>query len=134
MLPGLIPNIQLEPLQPEQEEFKEMLDEHYTRQTILDIILKVELEEQKKPEEQFRVGNAINYEASAGGVLKGFLPRNFLLEILDKMREDIDNLDTIDSMQKTWLLHFEQTEYENVFVHWNQELREQSIQTVMQQC
>ena len=42
-----------------------------------------------------------------------------MLEILDKMREDIDNLDTIDSMQKTWLLHFEQTEYENVFVHWN---------------
>lgn len=43
------------------------------------------------------------------GVLKAFLPQNFLLEILDKMSEDIiDNQDMIDTMQKNWLVDFDQ--------------------------
>jgi len=54
----------------------------------------VELEEQKQEEEKmFEPGQDANAEDS--GVLKGFLPRNFLLEILDKMREDGENVELI---------------------------------------
>ena len=79
----------------------------FSRQTLLDIILKVESEELIA----FKLGKNLNQGEmdNPKGVLKAFLPQNFLLEILDKMSEDIiDNQDMIDTMQKNWLVDFDQ--------------------------
>ena len=62
------------------------------------------------------------------GVLKAFLPQNFLLEILSKMEEDIiENKEVIKKMQKEWLSDFDNLPFESVFVHWNVNLRERSM-------
>lgn len=80
----------------------------------------------------FVVGH--DYNSADPGVLKAFLPQNFLLEILDKMKEDSDNLAQIDLMQKNWLKAFEQKSFESVFVRWNDELRQQSKDRIVQLC
>ena len=115
MLPGMLPDIRVMDANASRD----------VRLDLLDIILKVELAEQTKPTETlFNPGEEINYEASASGVLKAFLPQNFLLELLDKMKEDLDNQEVITNMQKEWLENFKKTEYESVFVRWNNQLRQ----------
>ena len=57
-----------------------------------------------------------------------------VLAILDKMKEDIDNQEVIDMMQKNWLVKFEQKEYETVFVHWYDELQEKCKAIIMNEC
>lgn len=58
----------------EPDEYHEEIEsEHFSRQTLLDIILKVELDYQKLPTERmFVVGN--DYNSADPGVLKAFLP------------------------------------------------------------
>ena len=56
------------------------------------------------------------------------------MELLDKMKEDMDNLEVIDEMQKEWLFSFERQIYESVFVRWNDHLRKQSIERVQTLC
>ena len=56
------------------------------------------------------------------------------MELLDKMKEDMDNLEVIDEMQKEWLFSFERQIYESVFVRWNDYLRKQSIERVQTLC
>jgi hypothetical protein len=99
MLPTMVPNFKLA-----DSPHDVLYEAHYSRQTLLDIILKVELADEQE-NLGFKVGNQLNYESS--GVLKAFLPQNFLVEILDRMKEDIENQDVIDSMQKQWLHTFE---------------------------
>lgn len=99
MLPQMIPNFKM----MESSSHDQLYEQHYSRQTLLDIILKVELT--GREQEAFLEGNQLNYESA--GVLKAFIPQELLLEILDKMRDDIENQETIDYMQKTWLHAFD---------------------------
>ena len=124
---GMIPNFVLVQQNNQNEEL-DVLEQHFNRQSVLDIILKVELEEQT----MFKQGQDLNIEVN--GVLKAFLPKNMVLAILDKMKEDIDNQEVIDMMQKNWLVKFEQKEYETVFVHWYDELQEKCKAIIMNEC
>ena len=112
MLQGLIPDIQAV-VEVDQDDYQnDVVYQHYSRQTILDIILKVELKDKKSPVENmlWKQGNDQNYEQAVWpqDFLKAFLPQNFLLEILDKMKEDAENQVEIDQMQKNWLRSFDQ--------------------------
>lgn len=122
----MIPNFKLTDVSTHDHLF----EQHYSRQTLLDIILKVELAVGEQ--DAFKEGNQLNYESA--GVLKAFMPQELLLEILDKMRDDIENHEAIDSMQKSWLYAFDQRSYESVFVHWNDELRQRCWKRVREQC
>ena len=91
------------------------------RQTLLDIIMKVELEQKQSLEEhRFEEGVVQNFEKT--GILKAFLPKNFLREIEHRMETDGDNPALIEKMQQEWLKSFEK-DHESVFVLWNAELR-----------
>ena len=61
-----------------------------------------------------------NFEKT--GILKAFLPKNFLREIEHRMETDGDNPALIEKMQQEWLKSFEK-DHESVFVLWNAELR-----------
>lgn len=83
--------------------------------------MKVELEQKQSLEEhRFEEGVVQNFEKT--GILKAFLPKNFLREIEHRMETDGDNPALIEKMQQEWLKSFEK-DHESVFVLWNAELR-----------
>ena len=118
------------PQEHQQEAASESL---YSRQTLLDIILRVEQEQHsRRADDVFVPGVAVNFEDA--GVLKAFLPQNFLREISFKMETDGDNLEVIHAMQKDWLSNFDKQEHESVFVLWNTDLRAKCQDQVLEQC